>query len=211
MVSPALATLGLLVYGLLFVPALDLPKASTMRFLKGHLWMVIPTILYALGIAYLLGHLIASSTQVWLGLLLLTAIVFFSEWLERSLVYNLQKLLWNSHNREDYHAKIFSSLGFWGQILLVLGFIAILLVLKFFNPSWLPLWHFILLGWSMGLGLFLLRLEQHFLVATGFALTALLVILGFPFWLVMLGLVLIFLTGMMLIIMRVEGSSTSIL
>ncbi len=209
LVSPALATIGLLAFSLMFIPALRSPKASTLKYLNDHLWMLLPTIFYALGIAYLLGNLMTSS-KLWLGFLVLTTIFFLSEWLERSLIYSLQKFLWSSHSREDYHAKIFSSLGFWGQILLVLGFVAVLLVLKFFNLSLHPLLPFALLGWTMGLGLILLRLEQLFLVATGFAVAALVVFLGFPFWLVMLGLVLIFLTGMMLIIMRVEGSSTSI-
>jgi hypothetical protein len=210
-ISPIILLIALLAFSLFFLPQLDLPKPSTWQYLKDNLWGLLLTALYALGQAYILWYLVKSSAHPWNNLLLLTGIVLASEWLETSLIDTLRNLLWNSKNREDYHERLLSSIRFWGQMTLILISVGILLALKVFATLPLLSLGFALLGLSIGLSFILLRLEQLFLVAIGFMIAAFLVFLGFPLWIVMLGLILIFSTGMMLLIMRVESSSISIL
>ncbi len=208
---PIIGLITLLAFALFFLPQLDLPKASTWQYLKDNLLGLVVTALYALGQAYIVWYLVTSSSHPWINLVLLTGIVLASEWLEHSLMGTLRNLLWNSKNREDYHAHLLSSLRFWGQVTLILISIIILLAINVFGSTPILEVGFAWLGLSIGLSFILLKLEQLFLVAVGFVIAAFLIFLGFLLWLVMLGLVLIFLTGMMLIIMRVEGSSISIL
>jgi hypothetical protein len=210
LIWPTLALLGLLAFSLLFLPKLNLPKASTWSYLKEHTGGLLLTILYALAQAYLLWHVITHAAPWW-SVLILTGAILISEWLEHSFSHHLKVLLWSSKNREDYHARLFSSLGFWGQVALVVLFIAALMVLRGFKLIDLSMLNVALLAITIGSSFLLLRLEQLFFVAIGFAIAGLLVFLGFPLWPVMLGLLIIFLVGMMLIIMRVEASGISIL
>jgi hypothetical protein len=200
----------LLAFGLVFAHRLEQPKQSTWNYLKDQSWDLLFWFMYGLGQAYLLWSVL-SSPRPWPGLIALGLIVLISEWLESVSIDELKHLLWHSRNREDYHARLFSSLGFWIQIMLLVALIATLLIAKTMTFIPLPVLGASFLGLAIGLSFFLLRLEESMFVAFGFFIATLLVFFGLPLWLVMLGLVLFFLTGMMLIIMRVERAGLSIL
>lgn len=201
----------ILVLSLLFWPNLTWPKSSTWYYLRPQLKSLGLHFIYAVAQALLISYLVYSTATPWLGLGIIGTIILTSEWLERTFTGTMQRLLWSSKTREDYHAQLFSSLSVWIQVFLVLVFLVSLVSLRLFNLTDLSFIHFALLGLATGLSLFLFKLKRHLLVTSGVSLAAGLAWLGLPFWIVMFGLIIIFLTGMMLFIMRVERSGLAIL
>jgi hypothetical protein len=211
LVYPWIGITALLALGCAYFSALKRPTISTWHYIKIHRWGLIFTTLYALAQAVLIGTLFKNFQPSAIGIIMLSLIVLAAEWLEGSLKHTLVNHLWSSTNREDYHARLLGLLRFWGQLLGLVVLVVMVIVLQLYLPFYKPLLNVVLLGVALGLSIVLLGFEQLVTVSLTLAVGAFLVFSGIPFMAVMIGIIAIFLTGMMLLITRVEEYAASIL
>ena len=155
-------------------------ESGTWRYLVTSPGRIALLALYGGGQGFLLVTLLQTETDyLLLGTLLLAVVVTGFEWAANGLARSLAQTLWSSVTRYTFQQRAGRAASLWLFLLLVpVVFVA---TRAGQVPYGTVVYSFLLLGFSLGLGLTLLNLKNLSLPSLAFAVTAAAVLLGFPF------------------------------